>query len=322
MYRADGDAAIQYTVEDFLLYKESPFASWMERLTLENPCHGIAPDRPVDTSQPMSTVLLPSSGQASVESVPWSELTKHRLQADLTRAPQRPSPTSYQVAPDDVYVVKKMDDVERAQQTCAAMHRGVKIIANAQLSVGPLSCDVDLLIRCEGLSELGSYLYLPCDSNRLERPHRALALCYAADLLHSLQGTLPAQLLVIRPEQALFTLDTEEHIYHYRAVKQSFMEAQNSFRKHRMPKPEDSSTFGRWSQCANDMMKRSRTHIPDSGVDSREQSTTESPQVFRIKKTTAATNPNVDSDWPAVNNTKTIDPAFDDRLMTSNGSFY
>ena len=44
MYRYTVDNAVTYTSEDFVLFRESPFACWMERLTLENPDHGIPPD--------------------------------------------------------------------------------------------------------------------------------------------------------------------------------------------------------------------------------------------------------------------------------------
>ena len=44
MYRYSVDNAITYTPEDFVLFREAPFACWMERLTLENPEHGIPPD--------------------------------------------------------------------------------------------------------------------------------------------------------------------------------------------------------------------------------------------------------------------------------------
>jgi hypothetical protein len=44
MYRYSLDNAVTYTSEDFVLFRESPFACWMERLTLENPDHGILPD--------------------------------------------------------------------------------------------------------------------------------------------------------------------------------------------------------------------------------------------------------------------------------------
>ena len=44
MYRYTVDNAATYTSEDFVLFRESPFACWMERLTLDNPDHGIPPD--------------------------------------------------------------------------------------------------------------------------------------------------------------------------------------------------------------------------------------------------------------------------------------
>ena len=44
MYRYIVDNAITYTPDDLVLFRESPFAVWMERLTLENPDHGIPPD--------------------------------------------------------------------------------------------------------------------------------------------------------------------------------------------------------------------------------------------------------------------------------------
>ena len=43
MYRYSVDNAITYSSEDFVLFREAPFACWMERLTLENPDHGIPP---------------------------------------------------------------------------------------------------------------------------------------------------------------------------------------------------------------------------------------------------------------------------------------
>ena len=55
MYRYNVDNAVTYTSEDFVLFRESPFACWMERLTLENPEHGVPADAgslpPVDSTE-------------------------------------------------------------------------------------------------------------------------------------------------------------------------------------------------------------------------------------------------------------------------------
>ncbi len=49
MHRRNAQSALTYTPQDILLFKDSPFASWMERLTLENPLHGIASDESGET---------------------------------------------------------------------------------------------------------------------------------------------------------------------------------------------------------------------------------------------------------------------------------
>lgn len=226
MYRYSVDNAITYTSEDLVLFKESPFASWMERLTLENPDHGIlsqaGSDAPTDTIEPQDDL------------------------ADTLRAEGK----------DVVLVNWERDEAARRTLTKDAMRNGVDFIVNSQLAVGPLSVAANLLMRTSGYSEFGNYLYVPCNTQRHAATHAALRLCFLADLLHSLQGQLPPQLLIIRGGSDLVALETEEHIYHYRAVKHRFMGAQQAFRKHKMPDPSESAHFGRWAECANEVLKQ------------------------------------------------------------------
>jgi hypothetical protein len=111
-------------------------------------------------------------------------------------------------------------------------------------------------MRTSGYSELGTFLYVPCDTQAKTTLQSAFRLCFLADLLHSLQGQLPPQMLIIRGGSDVVPLQTEDHIYHYQAVKQRFMSAQREFRKHRMPDPAESAHFGRWADCANEVMKQ------------------------------------------------------------------
>ncbi|MFK8047126.1 MAG: hypothetical protein AB8B81_01705 [Halioglobus sp.] len=328
MYRSNGEEAVSYTAEDLLLYKESPFASWMERLTLENPLHGIAPD---ELGDPLVHYNLPAElteseqcaiSDSSVESVKWGDLVQHKTHLAIHSTVQPPRLRhglgGIVDVGDDVYVVKKIDDVRRHKETWKAMQSGVSIIVNAHLCVGKLSSDVDLLVRTNGVSELGNYLYIPCDSSDYKDPHSALALCCAADLLHSMQGALPPQLLVIRGEFEPICLSTEDHIYHYRAVKKSFMTAQASFRSHAMPKPEDSSSFGRWKSCANEVMKRRSKLVNEDNIAIRIHDAP-SAKVHSVEKLEAVDS-YVDSDWPGNRRKTTKQHIFNDRLMTSNGS--
>jgi hypothetical protein len=226
MYRYTVDNAITYTSEDFVLYRESPFACWMERLTLENPDHGIPPD--VDSSPPQNT------------------MERQDDLADTLRAEGR----------DVACIDWELAEPQRRTATLQAMRAGRDFIVNGQLALGPLSGSANLLMRTSGYSELGNYLYIPCDTQALTTMHSAFRLCFLADLLHSLQGQLPPQMLIIRSGAELVPLETEDHIYYFRAVKQRFMRAMSDFRKHRMPDPTESSHFGRWSDCANEVLKQ------------------------------------------------------------------
>jgi hypothetical protein len=226
MYRYSVDNAVTYTSEDFVLFRESPFACWMERLTLENPDHGIPPD--VDSQAPRNS------------------MERQDEVADTLCAEGR----------DVILVDWEADESRRRRATLEAMRSGVDFIVNGQVALGPLSGSANLLMRTSGFSDLGEFLYVPCDTQSKTTLHSAFRLCFLADLLHSLQGQLPPQMLIIRGGTDVIPLDTEDHIYHYRAVKQRFMEAMRSFRKHRMPDPAESSHFGRWSDCAHEVLKQ------------------------------------------------------------------
>lgn len=225
MYLYPVDNAVTYTSEDLVLFRESPFACWMERLTLENPDHGIAPD-------PGSTP-------------PRDSMTRQDDLAETLRAEGK----------DVVLVDWEADESQRRAATLRGMREGADFIVNGRLALGPLSGSANLLMRTSGYSELGDYLYIPCDTQGKTSLQSAFRLCFLADLLHSLQGQLPPQMLIIRDGE-IVPLQTEDHIYHYRAVKHRFMQAMREFRKHRMPDPAESSHFGRWSACANALLKQ------------------------------------------------------------------
>ena len=109
MYRYQLDNVITYTSEDLVLFRESPFACWMERLTLENPGHGIPPD--VGTSAPHKHMerqdeiadTLRSEGRA-VALIDWEE-----------------------------------EEPRRRAFTLDAMRSGIDFIVNGQLALGSLS---------------------------------------------------------------------------------------------------------------------------------------------------------------------------------------
>lgn len=226
MYRYSVDNAVTYTPSDFRLFRESPFAVWMERLTLENPDHGSIPDS--DSPPPTD------------EALPQDEIVESLRDEDR----------------DVVLINWELDEPRRRADTLDAMRSGADFIVNGMLALGPLAGSANLLMRTSGYSDFGDFLYIPCDTQGRDTLDAAFRLCFLADLLHSLQGQLPPQMLLIREDANVEPLQTEEHIYYYRAVKKRFMTAMGDFRKHRMPDPAESVHFGRWSACAQETLRR------------------------------------------------------------------
>lgn len=252
MYRYIVDNAITYTPDDLVLYRESPFAVWMERLTLENPEHGIPPD-------------LASIG--AYHQSPQQEDIVATLRAEGRNVS---------------LIDPKNDEPDRRVATLEAMRAGSDFIVNGQLAVDNLSGAVDLLMRTSGFSELGDFLYIPCETrvdNSLQSPFR---LCFAADLLANLQGQVPAQMLIIRGGAEVVPLQTEDHIYYYRAVQKRFLNAMSDFRKHRMPDPSESAHFGRWAECASEVLKQralTEQQLDDQQAEEAPEAVVEMPQL-------------------------------------------
>jgi hypothetical protein len=226
MYRSSVDNTITYTPDDIVLFRESPFAAWMERLTLENPDHGIPPDlnsspprdRPVRQDDIVATLRAEGRNVAQID---WEQ-----------------------------------DEPQRRAATLEAMRAGADFIVNGQFTVSALSGTASLLMRTSGYSALGDFLYIPCETHSTDTLQSAFRLCFIADLLHQVQGQLPPQLLLIRDGAEVVPLRTDDHIHYYRSVLRRFTQAMATFRKHRMPDPAESSHFGRWADCASEVIRQ------------------------------------------------------------------
>ena len=196
MYRNSIDNTVIYSPDDIVLFRESPFAAWMERLTLENPDHGILPDSHSATTT-------------------QDEASRHDAIVATLRAEGR----------NVVLINQELAEPERQTATMAALHSGADFIVNCQLAVEPLSGSAKLLMRTSGYSDFGDYLYIPCETQANSVLNSAFRLSFLADLLHGLQGQLPPQMLIIRDGADVVPLQTDDYIYYYRAVQQRFMQA-------------------------------------------------------------------------------------------------
>ncbi len=245
MYRNSADSDLIFTPEDIALFRESPFASWMERLTLENPEHGIKPDAGSD--DPADIPVPGDNGSDSAEGMDYKDL----------KYPGEPQLDDLQAGGRRVESINwQLEEPLRLAKTERAMCDGADFIVNGQLAIGVLSGAANLLMRTTGESALGNYLYLPCDSPTRTTPHSTFRLCFLADILHTLQGLLPPRMMAMGAGSELVSLDTEDHIYYYQAIKRRFIAAQAAFREDSMPDPVESSHLGRWSAWANEVLRQ------------------------------------------------------------------
>lgn len=88
-----------------------------------------------------------------------------------------------------------------AEATLAAMRAGADVIVQAGLASNGWAGYADVLLRVDRPSSLGNWSYDIVDTKLAQatRAGTVLQLCLYADLLQRLQGTLPEQLIVVKP---------------------------------------------------------------------------------------------------------------------------
>jgi hypothetical protein len=261
MYRDSVDNDINFTLEDVILFEGSPFASWMERLTLEDPQHQYIADTknpaPLhrDDCEPIVPVQWGSLGllgkqappQHSGNSTPGHKQHGTASHGGIAKALGKGGKNVKIIGAD-------IDSPLRYKLTLDAMVDGADFIVDGHLATGRFSGQANLLMRTSGDSTFGDYLYTACVTRSESLSHSTFLLCFLSDLLREIQGQLPPKMLHIRNGAHLTSLQTAEQIGHYLSVKQRFMTAHKEFCSTDTPDPAHSSHFGRWSSCAKKIL--------------------------------------------------------------------
>ncbi|PCO05582.1 helicase [Microbulbifer flavimaris] len=208
----------------------------MERLTVENPEHGIEPDG----EDPLLAVLEQRGLEHEAE-----------VLSNLKESGKE--------------VVEIPRDVSLADQlveTHAAMRRGADVIYQATLKKGSFHGHADFLIRVDGASELGDYHYTVWDAklSGTVKPSHLIQLCAYAEMLAEWQGRLPESVAVVLGRGQLQSFPLEEYLHYYRVQKQLFLLAEAHFRADAMPDPAESRARGRWGQYAESILDE-RDHL-------------------------------------------------------------
>jgi uncharacterized protein len=239
------DHTLVFSPSDLMLFMASPFASWMERLTLEQPDHGIESD----ARDPLLQTLVNRGMQHERDYL--AHLSAQGLSIVVSDAC---NPQAAEAA------------------TLAAMQAGVDVIYQARL--GMQAADhrfvgsADFLRKRPGPSQLGEYHYEPWDTKlaRKAKPYSVIQLCGYADMLYLLQDRLANHIhivLGVAPtggHSDVRSLRTQDYYYYYLALKRAFLDFHRTFDAGQIPDPSLSTEHGRWSAYAQQLLEE-RDHL-------------------------------------------------------------
>ncbi|MFO8646149.1 TM0106 family RecB-like putative nuclease [Legionella pneumophila] len=218
---------IVFSPSDLTQFMESPFASWMEHLTIIHPDLIPSPDE----SDELLDVLHDMGNQHESEVLAAFE-TK-----GLTIANLRKRSDSYQATID-------------------AMKNGADVIYQAHLELLPFKGYADFLIKVPGKSIFGDYCYEIWDTKLAKsvKAYFLVQLCCYAEMLGVMQQKRAEHITIIlgNKEQKRFRLN--DYFYFYQNLKQKFLSEHLHFEPNKCPDPASSRSWGRWSTYAESLL--------------------------------------------------------------------
>lgn len=149
------------------------------------------------------------------------------------------------------------------EQTVAAMRAGREVIYQGALQLadatacGDFAGRSDFLIKVPGASELGDFHYEVWDTkfSRKPRPYFLIQLCCYAEMLEVIQGKLPQYIGIVLGDTSEKRFRTQDYLYYYRQLKQSFLEMQANFKPVPVPMPNGMANHGKWTTAAESILE-------------------------------------------------------------------
>lgn len=225
MHYANG--SVIFSPSDMVTFVESEYASWMDRLYLEQPGF-VQPDAPDDQGR-----MIMDAGVVHEKRV----LEMLAAEGEVTHIPAGP---------------------DRAGATLRAMADGAPVIYQAYLEQDRFMGLADFLVRTEGASYLGDYHYEVWDAKlgQSMKPYYAVQLCCYAEMLAGVQGCLPKHVGIFLATGERCRLPLRDFYYYYRVLKAGFCDFQDGITSSAPPDPADYREHGRWSGHAENLLKQ------------------------------------------------------------------
>ncbi|MCY4356923.1 MAG: TM0106 family RecB-like putative nuclease [Gammaproteobacteria bacterium] len=155
-------------------------------------------------------------------------------------------------------------DATSIEETLAGMAGGVDVIVGAAFSHASWAGRTDILIKVEGQSNLGGWLYEPqiVSLARETSAETVLQLCLHAELLEVAQGTAPSQFYVVPPwkEFQAETFCFQDFAAYFRNVRHSFESYINDPGDIPYPYPKSHCDICRWNSVC-EQQRREDDHL-------------------------------------------------------------
>ena len=223
-----------YSPSDLITYMESPYASAMERLKLDNKSLNDL----IDPADEMLTHLQKKGYE-------HEDKFEQKLKDEGREV--------YKIPYDNFSVME--------ENTIRAMNIGQEIIVQGCLSLFPFAGKADFLVKVPGTSNFGDYHYEVWDtklSNKM-KPYFAIQLCCYSEMLANIQGIMPKQIAVVLGDDSIEFLFLQNYFAYYKSVKNAFIKLHENYDSE-LPDPAFSREYGRWSNLAQQQLEE-RDHL-------------------------------------------------------------
>ncbi len=184
-----------FSPSDLVQFMESPFATWMQRLHLEQPA-AATPDEPTEEAK-----LIARTGNRH------EEMFLSHLKAEGR----------------DVCTIERSRN--SAELTRAALKAGREVIYQGALECKPFAGFADFLVR----DEAGQYEVWDTKLARKSKPYHIVQLCCYAEMLGHVTGYRPETVRVVLGNNEVVPFRTGEFFHFYLELKAAFLEQMNDF---------------------------------------------------------------------------------------------
>ena len=224
-----------FSPSDLNRYLASPFASWMDRLHLENP-KAEEPDEESDDQK-----LIAQTGDQHEAAV----------LKDFRAA--------------ETGLVEVSKDGDAVQATLRAIESLAPVIYQAALECGRFSGFADFL----KLDAAGRYQVWDTKLARSPKPYYAIQLCcYSEMLAATTGGPMPKSFGIILGTKDRVEFPVEDFIHYYRRIKANFLAMQDGFTGDLADRPEPlpRADHGRWTTHAEEFFTKADHLVQVAGI--------------------------------------------------------